>query len=54
MEDILFGVTAAFERASRKYELRFSMDEFLSMYGTESDHGYASALIAVEMDDYSM
>lgn len=52
VEDVLFGVTAAFERASRKYELRFSMDEFLSMYGTEADHGDESALITVELDEY--
>lgn len=33
IEESLFGVANAFERASKKYESRFSMQEFLSHYG---------------------
>lgn len=54
VEDVFFGVSTAFERALRKYESRFSIDEFLSMYGTEPDLGAELGLLAVDLEGDEM
>lgn len=50
VEDVFFGVTAAFERAASKYESRFSIGEFLSIYGTEVDVGEELGLFPIDLE----
>lgn len=50
VEESLFGVAKAFDQASKKYESRFSMQEFLSHYGHYEIED-SEDITAVQFDD---
>lgn len=50
VEDVLFGVAEAFDRAAQKYSKRFSVEEFMSMYGTETDIHDEFGLLEIDED----